>query len=77
MPIPGVQAWLLQRDVLLISNVLLATGNAMAPSSIVLILAPILVPIAIERGIDPVHFGISMVVNMEVGMCLPPMGLNL
>ena len=63
---------------LLIANVLLlAAGNFMEPSSIVLILAPILFPIAIKLGIDPVHFGIIMVVNMEVGMCHPPVGLNL
>ena len=63
---------------LLISNVLLlAAGNFMEPSSIVLILAPILFPIATKLGIDPVHFGIIMVVNMEVGMCHPPVGLNL
>lgn len=63
---------------LLISNVLLlVAGNFMEPSSIVLILAPILFPIAMKLGIDPVHFGIIMVVNMEVGMCHPPVGLNL
>jgi C4-dicarboxylate transporter, DctM subunit len=63
---------------LLIANVLLlAAGNFMEPSSIVLILAPILFPIAMKLGIDPVHFGILMVVNMEVGMCHPPVGLNL
>ena len=49
----------------------------MEPSSIILILAPILFPIAIKLGIDPIHFGIIMVVNMEVGMCHPPVGLNL
>jgi len=63
---------------LLIANLLLlAAGNFMEPSSIVLILAPILFPIAMKLGIDPVHFGILMVVNMEVGMCHPPVGLNL
>jgi C4-dicarboxylate transporter DctM subunit len=63
---------------LIIANVLLlAAGNFMEPSSIVLILAPILFPIAMKLGIDPVHFGIMMVVNMEVGMCHPPVGLNL
>ncbi|MCC6853897.1 MAG: TRAP transporter large permease subunit [Rubrivivax sp.] len=63
---------------LLIANVLLlAAGNFMEPSSIVLILAPILFPIAVKLGIDPIHFGILMVVNMEVGMCHPPVGLNL
>ena len=63
---------------LLVSNILLLlAGNFMEPSSIVLILAPILFPIAMQLGIDPVHFGIMMVVNMEVGMCHPPVGLNL
>ncbi len=63
---------------LIIANILLlAAGNFMEPSSIVLILAPILFPIAMKLGIDPVHFGIIMVVNMEVGMCHPPVGLNL
>ncbi len=63
---------------LIIANILLLlAGNFMEPSSIVLILAPILFPIAMKLGIDPVHFGIIMVVNMEVGMCHPPVGLNL
>ncbi len=63
---------------LIMANILmLIAGNFMEPSSIVLILAPILFPIAIQLGIDPVHFGIIMVVNMEVGMCHPPVGLNL
>jgi C4-dicarboxylate transporter, DctM subunit len=63
---------------LIIANILLLlAGNFMEPSSIVLILAPILFPIAMKLGIDPVHFGIMMVVNMEVGMCHPPVGLNL
>ncbi|HJV60327.1 MAG TPA: TRAP transporter large permease subunit [Albitalea sp.] len=63
---------------LLVCNVLLlVAGNFMEPSSIVLIMAPILFPVALKLGIDPVHFGIIMVVNMEVGMCHPPVGLNL
>ncbi|MBV2181371.1 MAG: TRAP transporter large permease subunit [Castellaniella sp.] len=63
---------------LLVVNVLLLlAGNVMEPSSIVLIMAPILFPVAQKLGIDPVHFGILMVVNMEVGMCHPPVGLNL
>ena len=68
----GVIAFLL-----LVNLVLLMAGNFMEPSSIVLILAPILFPVAMKLGIDPVHFGIMMVVNMEVGMCHPPVGLNL
>ena len=63
---------------LLVVNVLLlVAGNVMEPSSIVLIMAPILFPVAMKLGIDPVHFGILIVVNMEVGMCHPPVGLNL
>ncbi|MCW2247337.1 C4-dicarboxylate transporter DctM subunit [Azospirillum fermentarium] len=63
---------------LLVVNVLLLlAGNVMEPSSIVLIMAPILFPVAMSLGIDPVHFGILIVVNMEVGMCHPPVGLNL
>jgi C4-dicarboxylate transporter DctM subunit len=68
----GVVAFLLVVNVLL-----LLAGNVMEPSSIVLIMAPILFPVAMKLGIDPVHFGILMVVNMEVGMCHPPVGLNL
>jgi C4-dicarboxylate transporter DctM subunit len=63
---------------LLVVNVLLlVAGNVMEPSSIVLIMAPILFPVAMKLGIDPIHFGILIVVNMEVGMCHPPVGLNL
>jgi C4-dicarboxylate transporter DctM subunit len=63
---------------LLVVNVLLLlAGNVMEPSSIVLIMAPILFPVATRLGIDPIHFGILIVVNMEVGMCHPPVGLNL
>ena len=57
--------------------ILLLAGNFMEPSSIMLIFAPILFPIAMQLGIDPIHLGILMVVNMEVGMCHPPVGLNL
>jgi C4-dicarboxylate transporter DctM subunit len=63
---------------LLLCNVmLLLAGNVMEPSSIILIMAPILFPVAIQLGIDPIHFGILMTVNMEVGLCHPPVGLNL
>ncbi len=62
---------------LAVNVILLLAGNFMEPSSIVLIFAPILFPVAVQLGIDPVHFGILMVVNMEVGMCHPPVGLNL
>jgi C4-dicarboxylate transporter DctM subunit len=62
---------------LFVNVLLLLAGNVMEPSSIVLILAPILFPVAMKLGIDPVHFGILITVNMEVGMCHPPVGLNL
>jgi C4-dicarboxylate transporter DctM subunit len=63
---------------LLVVNVLLLmAGNVMEPSSIILIMAPILYPVAIKLGIDPIHFGILITVNMEVGLCHPPVGLNL
>lgn len=63
---------------LLVVNVLLLmAGNVMEPSSIILIMAPILFPVAVKLGIDPIHFGILITVNMEVGLCHPPVGLNL
>jgi C4-dicarboxylate transporter, DctM subunit len=62
---------------LVVNILLLLAGNVMEPSSIILILAPILFPVAVKLGIDPVHFGILIVVNMEVGLCHPPVGLNL
>jgi len=62
---------------LLVNIILLAAGNFMDPSAIVLIMAPILYPVATKLGVDPVHLGILMAVNMEVGLCHPPVGLNL
>ena len=62
---------------LIVNILLLVAGNFMEPSSIILIFAPILFPMAVKLGINPIHFGIMMVVNMEIGMCHPPVGLNL
>ena len=62
---------------LVVNILLLLAGNVMEATSIVLIMAPILFPVAVKLGIHPVHLGILMVVNMEVGMCHPPVGLNL
>jgi len=62
---------------LLVNIILLAAGNFMDPAAIVLIMAPILFPVAVKLGVDPIHFGILMAVNMEVGLCHPPVGLNL
>lgn len=76
-------AWMLDKGVnwvtflIFVNVLLLVAGNVMEASSIVLITAPILFPIAVKLGIHPVHLGILMVVNMEVGMCHPPVGLNL
>ena len=62
---------------LVVNLLLLLAGNVMEPSSIILIMAPILFPVAVKLGIDPIHFGILITVNMEIGMCHPPVGLNL
>ena len=63
---------------LVVVNVaLIAAGQFMEPSSIILILAPLLVPIAKTMGIDPIHLGVVMTINMEIGMLHPPVGLNL
>ncbi|EYU00197.1 TRAP-type C4-dicarboxylate transport system, large permease component [Pseudomonas aeruginosa PA99] len=62
---------------LMVNVVLLVAGSFMEPSAIVLILAPIFFPIAMKLGIDPIHLGIVMVVNMEIGLVHPPVGLNL
>jgi C4-dicarboxylate transporter DctM subunit len=60
-----------------VNILLLVAGNFMEPSSILLITAPLLFPMAMELGIDPIHLGVLMTVNMEIGMITPPVGLNL
>ncbi len=60
-----------------VNLLLLLGGQFMEPSGLLLIVAPVVFPIAMELGIDPVHLGIIMVVNMEIGMITPPIGLNL
>jgi C4-dicarboxylate transporter DctM subunit len=60
-----------------VNVLLLIGGQFMEPSGLLLIVAPVVFPIAIELGIDPIHLGIIMVVNMEIGMITPPIGLNL
>ncbi|MGB3408713.1 MAG: TRAP transporter large permease [Jannaschia sp.] len=62
---------------ILVNVILLIGGQFMEPSGLLLIVAPLVFPIAIELGIDPIHLGIIMVVNMEIGMITPPVGLNL
>jgi len=70
----GLAPW---QFLIVVNIILLIAGNFMEPSSILLILAPIFFPIATQLGIDPIHLGIIMVVNMEIGMITPPVGLNL
>ncbi|WP_295739044.1 TRAP transporter large permease subunit, partial [uncultured Helicobacter sp.] len=60
-----------------VNVVLFIMGQFMEPSSVIMIMTPLLLPIALALGIDPIHFGIVMVVNMELGMLTPPVGLNL
>jgi C4-dicarboxylate transporter DctM subunit len=70
----GMSPWMF----LIVVNVLLLVAGAfMEPTGVILILAPILFPIASQLGIDPIHLGVIMVVNMEIGMVTPPVGLNL
>ena len=79
----AISEWLLSNGLgtigflLAVNILLLVMGNFMEPSSIILITAPILFPIAMTLGIDPIHFGVLITVNMEIGMITPPVGLNL
>jgi C4-dicarboxylate transporter DctM subunit len=70
----GMAPWMF---LLVVNIILLIAGNFMEPTGIILILAPIFFPIATHLGIDPIHLGVIMVVNMEIGMVTPPVGLNL
>jgi C4-dicarboxylate transporter DctM subunit len=70
----GMSSW---QFLIVVNILLLIAGMFMEPTGIILILAPILFPIAMQLGIDPVHLGIIMVVNLEIGMVTPPVGLNL
>jgi C4-dicarboxylate transporter, DctM subunit len=70
----GMSPWMF---LLVVNIILLIAGNFMEPTGIILILAPIFFPIASHLGIDPIHLGVIMVVNMEIGMVTPPVGLNL
>ncbi len=61
----------------IVNVILLVGGQFMEPSGLLVIVAPLVFPIAMQLGIDPIHLGIIMVVNMEIGMITPPVGLNL
>jgi C4-dicarboxylate transporter DctM subunit len=79
----AMAAWIIDKNfsiwifLLVVNLILLAAGNVMDPSSILLIMAPILYPLATKLGVNPVHLGVLMIVNTEVGLCHPPVGLNL
>ena len=62
---------------IIVNVILLIGGQFMEPSGLIVIVAPLVFPIALSLGIDPIHLGIIMVVNMEIGMITPPVGLNL
>lgn len=62
---------------LTVNLLLLAIGCVLDPTSAILVLAPLLVPIAVSLGIDPIHFGVIMTVNLAIGMFTPPFGLNI
>ncbi|NQY82447.1 MAG: TRAP transporter large permease subunit [Alphaproteobacteria bacterium] len=70
----GLEWW---SFLLVVNFLLLLGGQFMEPSGLLLIVAPVVFPLAIQLGIDPIHLGIMMVVNMEIGMITPPIGLNL
>jgi len=70
----GLSWWMF---LIVVNVILLIGGQFMEPSGLIVIVAPLVFPIAIELGIDPIHLGIIMVVNMEIGMITPPVGLNL
>ena len=69
-----LQPW---QFLLVVNILLLIVGCFMETSSAILILAPILLPIGLELGVDPIHLGIIMIMNLEIGMITPPLGLNL
>ncbi len=62
---------------LMVNLLLILAGSFMEPSAIIMIMVPLLLPVAMALGIDPIHFGIVITINMELGMVSPPVGLNL
>jgi C4-dicarboxylate transporter DctM subunit len=79
----GLANWIIDMNLgkvgflVLVNVLLLVAGNFMEPSSIIMILAPLIFPVAMKLGIDPIHLGVIITVNMELGMLTPPVGLNL
>ena len=70
----GLSPWMF---LLVVNLLLLVAGNFIDPTSVILIVVPIIFPIAMKLGIDPIHLGIILVINMEIGLVTPPVGLNL
>lgn len=62
---------------IMVNLLLILAGSFMEPSAIIMIMVPLLLPVAVALGIDPIHFGIIITINMELGMVSPPVGLNL
>jgi C4-dicarboxylate transporter, DctM subunit len=79
----GLANWIIDMNLskvtflIFVNVLLLAAGNFMEPSSLIMILAPLIFPVAMKLGIDPIHLGVIITVNMEIGMLTPPVGLNL
>ncbi|MGU3495462.1 TRAP transporter large permease [Xanthobacteraceae bacterium A53D] len=69
-----LETWML---LLVINIILLFVGSVLEPPAAILVLAPLLTPIAYQAGLDPIHFGIIVTVNLAIGMFMPPLGLNL
>lgn len=69
-----LQPWML---LLIFNVVLLFVGSVLEPPPAILILTPLLAPVMASAGVDPVHFGLIVTINLAIGMCLPPFGLNL
>jgi C4-dicarboxylate transporter, DctM subunit len=65
------------QTLLCLNGVLLAMGSFLEPPAAILILTPLLLPIVTAVGVNPIHFGIIMAVNLSIGMYMPPFGLNL
>jgi C4-dicarboxylate transporter DctM subunit len=70
----GLTKWIL---LLVINVILLFVGSVLEPPAAILLLTPLLTPIVYQAGVDPIHFGIIVTVNLAIGMFMPPFGLNL
>ncbi len=70
----SLETWVL---LLVINLILLFVGSVLEPPAAILLLTPLLTPIAHAAGIDPIHFGIIVTINLAIGLFMPPFGLNL